>query len=1632
MAAYAVEPGRIETMTRHTLSRRTRLSLVSTLSALAILATAVLWLMPSRQAVSNPSKTEAGPMPRLADPTPLFADIEPAKNPVRLCLQDDGRKVLGWVSGKIDYEGSRVRVRVEENTVATLKLEKDNTFNWEYKFDKPTKATFQLLLGWKQNLEDTITLAPSVAEKEPSVFFIVDRTAYRPTQSLHFAGFLRKLNAAGEFEPIANTEVDVQLVSQQKQTKAFKIRLASDEHGKVNSSYVFSDADALDTYTLQIPGYKGSAKLLLGEYRKSKIRLKISGEVKNEKLDIKFETVDFLEKAVAASKLSFTVQVVEKTKADKQYPLKAEDFAYFSALGAYSFDLDDLPEEDRLLWIADNVPPRGAGNFQAVVAQFQNDIALNGAEPGKHTIDLKKEWKTGNFSIQVQGIVTDANGREQRAMHTISLKCDKALPKQKLDVAKEIFVTGEKILARLTTEDGKPAEGATSLVVMKLSPAPAGGSGDYGYGYNDYAYNARGAYYGRYPRQRWNLLPKEEQAKRTLVTALPVLNNAATLKLTEPGAYKVVAVTHHEDGRVSQCEAGLVVKNGDDLTPFVLRLDRDELTSSDRLSGTIFSRYAGARVLVTLRDSSGIRFAKPYTLNDKGILQINEPIPEGIKYACNVDLHYLDEKNFNHVIGRMIRITPTDRMIQVTAKSKEEVKPGEVVRVNLQVDRQEEVNLVVSVYDQSLLGINQDKSVDIRNFYLADERVRTMQAKDLLRRKLGDVTLETVLKKAEDLLKGDPNPNDPPAQNLKAIIDQVKNSKNLYSPSLITLMRLAGVEVMQNPVWYAYHGNSWNYYTQDLLKKPLREIVEHKQGEYYLVFGQAGDVLMMHEMHPSWVNVNPMQYYGRYYGRFASENSFNQMGGYARSAGPGAFGGRGGARGDSHHSISGNSSGSFMPEGQGFISHMPIGPANAPLIDAGPDQGHISVRRDFSDSAFWNASVRTDKEGKAFVDFKVPDSLTNWQVVVTAVSKKMHVGQTKSQFRTFKPIMVWPMLPRTFVEGDRVEVFGAVHNRTEKGQNIKVRLKVENGEILSPEERTVWVEAKASVNVYWNFVAKLPGFTQLLMSVDCPEGSDASLKRLPVIRAAAEQIITKSGQVKEGTMFTIPNDVDLKSARLEISFAPSLAADLADTLNYLVDYPYGCVEQTMSRFLPAIKVAQILKQYDVNHPELIKKMPGVVAAGIKRLLELQQGDGGWGWHGGSVTHEMMTPYALYGLLQAEKAGYTIPNETAIQRGLQRLKHFIDMMNHPNNVGPAADRIYCMYVWSHREKLEQAHWDWLAQRQKEGKLSDYANALCIEMCMAQDKKDLAKKFVEDLRAKAQKNSSGHISWKTAGFSRWGEDPFEITAASMKAIVSFDKDDALIDGILGFFAATKRGDRWNSTKDTAMILFALCDYLAKANYNPHAKNELNFTLNGQNGKEIKFDDKLTKKVAIDGSELKNGDNKLTFKTAMTGVMYRMVLRYWKTGRDIEPMDKGIKVTRKFHLWDEKTKQIKRELKDGETIDRGSCVVCDVTATYDIPGGMRFMLMECPKPSTAEIIPIDDLRFANIQHNTGYALREERMASVAFHHEHTGQSMVNRVVMLAELAGDYVVPPAFVELMYQTEVRGHSGTFALKVKE
>jgi uncharacterized protein YfaS (alpha-2-macroglobulin family) len=1543
-----------------------------------------------------------------ADPTvpariPLYPDPVPAQNPTQLTVLVDPGKVLGWIGGTRDLAGQEVRIRAGGST-KSARVAAGNTFTWNYRVTERSPAEITVA-----GLERRVTLNPP-ATLPPSAFFIVDRPVYRLNQTLQFAAYLRQPDAQGEFMPLAGRAVEVQLTSQQKKTTATKMKLTSDDSGRIAGCYTFVEADPLDTYELTIPGFKGSAHVALAEYRKSKIKLRISGERDGDQVRLRFEALDFLEQPVAGSKVQFTAQVVRNPARTRSCELKAAEFVYAADIGPVVQDLEDLDEDHQLLMRSGlpQSPFLGAAGA-SVVSQVQGEVRMAGKEAAEHILTLPRRWKEGRHAVVVQGVLIDANGHEQRASQTIPLELrDDSL---RLTLAKDVFGVNEPIRVTARSGDKEALEGSATLVALRLSPNPVAGAFDPYSGYlgNSIQFTNMGYIaspyawgYGRHLRRLAGEPGEvEEPLRRTMVTATAFQGNSATLRLSEPGAYKLVAIVERPDGSKLRQEVGCVVHGAEDRPALTLQLDRTAYEAGEHLRGAVHSRYADARVLVTVRDSQGYRAWKTLQLT-RGIADLDLELPAECLWGCYVDVQYTDsEKNDEpaHVASRLIHVHPTSRLLTIETKVKPVVAPGDRVALDLQVNRKAAVDLVVSVYDQALLGIRADRSVDPASFYLADDRVRQGHDREILRRRLGGVTLGQLLDKARRLLKqyDEGDMGEEPAA-LRILLRRCDGREPLQVFDAGTLLRLAGVKLQ--PLTYWYNGYQW-LAAERIRKDPvLADLLDAESQGWSLKFWVVGETVVMAEHHTSWgANYVPYLYGYRRGAYDGFINSFNQ--GFA---------------------VSGNSA--YSVSGQAMFSHGPVAPVATPL-EVGHDQAGVAVRRDFSDSAYWSALVRTDAEGKARVEFKVPDSLTNWQVVVTAISKDLHVGRGRAHFQTFKPVMVWPMLPRVFTEGDRVDVFASVHNRSEVEQTLRVRLKVENGDVLTPAEREITLAPRSNGSVYWTFRPGKAGFTQLLMSAECPAGSDASLKRLPVLRASAEQVVTASGFCKDAAEVKLPEGVDPAAASLEIHFAPSLAADLVDTLDYLVEYPYGCVEQTMSRFLPAIQVAKVLQRYQIHHEALNRKLPGCVQGGIKRLLELQQPDGGWGWNGNGQTHEMMTPYALYGLLQAEKAGYTLSSEQAVERGLVRLRQFIDQMG----AGQAADRVFCMYVYSHRKGILPEWWKFLEEELQANKLSDYALALSLEMAVQNKKQDLADRLARRLRERAE-TVNGLTFWQTAGFSRWGDDRFEISAAALKALAAFDVEDPLIPGVLGFFAATKRGKHWNSTKDTAMIVYAMCDYLSRKDVRPEDRPHVAFRCNDGPETPAEFVDRtLSRKVVVTAAQIRAGSNRIVFTDGSAGMMYRLVLRYRKEGRDLAASGHGVRVNRTFWLLDDKGNR-QRELKSGDTVPRGAYLESLVQANHLIGQPMHYVLVENPKPSCCEILPADDRRFH--QECTPFVLREEREGQVVYHHEMTPQTLTDRSVLHAELAGEYVVAPARLELMYHAETTGHSGSFVLRVTD
>src|SRR5204863_95030 len=118
----------------------------------------------------------------------------------------------------------------------------------------------------------------------------------------------------------------------------------------------------------------------------------------------------------------------------------------------------------------------------------------------------------------------------------------------------------------------------------------------------------------------------------------------------------------------------------------------------------------------------------------------------------------------------------------------------------------------------------------------------------------------------------------------------------------------------------------------------------------------------------------------------------------------------------------------------------------------------------------------------------------------------------------------------------------------------------------------------------------------------------------------------------------LPREIDPEQTRLEITLSPSLAGVMIDALPYLAGYPYGCVEQTMSRFYPSVLVKDVVQKMgtdletigkqrrQMNRGDLTNRfarsespvfdsaeLDRMVKAGLERIYAFQRNDGGWGW-----------------------------------------------------------------------------------------------------------------------------------------------------------------------------------------------------------------------------------------------------------------------------------------------------------------------------------------------------------------------------------------------------------------------------------
>jgi uncharacterized protein YfaS (alpha-2-macroglobulin family) len=300
------------------------------------------------------------------------------------------------------------------------------------------------------------------------------------------------------------------------------------------------------------------------------------------------------------------------------------------------------------------------------------------------------------------------------------------------------------------------------------------------------------------------------------------------------------------------------------------------------------------------------------------------------------------------------------------------------------------------------------------------------------------------------------------------------------------------------------------------------------------------------------------------------------------------------------------------------------------------------VRQNLVDTAYWAAAVRTDPSGIARVTIDLPDNLTTWRMTAQALTAQTEVGKATQDIVSNLEVMIRPVTPRFLVIGDKPRLGAVVHNNTAAALNMTISLEAQGAQV-DKGTQTLSVPSKGRQTVSWPATVGAGEGATLRFKAVGGAYSDAIEITLPVLHPSTAETVGTAGEVNEQILelVRLPDKVDATLGELTLQLEPSLAAGMRESLRYLRTYPYECIEQTVSRFLPNVATYRALQQLGVNKPELRAELTTQVGAGLQRLYALQNPDGGWGWWANDKSSAQISAYVLLGLAEAARADFSV-------------------------------------------------------------------------------------------------------------------------------------------------------------------------------------------------------------------------------------------------------------------------------------------------------------------------------------------------------------------------------------------------------
>ena len=641
---------------------------------------------------------------------------------------------------------------------------------------------------------------------------------------------------------------------------------------------------------------------------------------------------------------------------------------------------------------------------------------------------------------------------------------------------------------------------------------------------------------------------------------------------------------------------------------------------------------------------------------------------------------------------------------------------------------------------------------------------------------------------------------------------------------------------------------------------------------------------------------------------------------------------------------------------------------------------------------------------KAEHAFTISNYVGSVRVMVVATDGERAYGNAEKAVPVKKPLMLLATLPRVLGPGETVDLPVTVFAMDAKVKNV--RLKLEANELFTAEEgleRSLnFASTGDQVATFRLRMAERIGVGKVkVIAEGAGERATTSIEldvRMPNLpQTDQNEAVVEPGQRWEDA----PQPVGIagtNKAYLEVSTIP--AVDLGRRLQYLIDYPHGCIEQTTSAAFPQLFLASVV-EVDARTAQEMRRN---VEAGLRRLKQFQRPNGGFSyWPGGSDVSDWGSTYAGHFMVEAERAGFALPpglkdRWTAYMKAAVR-DHAAGAGNGWSEEDRQLTQAYRLYVLALGGTADLGAMNRLRTTPK---LALQAKWMLAASYALGNRKDVARDIITGLATT--------VAPYTAMAYTYGSD-LRDEAIIAEALTRMD-DRTTVAVVIKRIAERLGTEEWYGTQTTAWGLLAV----SRLSMDKGVGKGMRFSVEVNGRTEERFSEKSVLRIDL---PVPDGRRKVAVRNTGQGILY---VRTVRTGvpmpGDERPANNGLAVDVRFQRMD-------GTLLDPQELEQGTDFQAVVTIQHPgIRGAYQELALTQIFPSGWEIRNSRLEGTENAQQNSWSEYQDIRDDRVMTYFDlAAGQQATYRVFLNASYVGRYYLPPTVCEAMYDHTVNARS---------